>query len=115
MGSGHGPGVARAAPAPRTATLRALLAATAACCALSPGEAAGIGFPLGGDGGPELWDAVVASIGGHPMEPMMALIDSGANLHWRNPEMVRRPPLSQPLRGPLLTLDACGCRGSSRC
>ena len=34
------------------------------------GEGAGIGFPLGGDGGQEVWEATKDAVGGRPFDPM---------------------------------------------
>lgn len=53
----------------------------------SRGHGAGIGFPLGGDGGQEVWEATVEAVGGRPFDPMLDLIAAGANVNWQNVAM----------------------------
>ena len=75
-------------------------------------QAAPVGFPLGGDGGQELWQAVRDAADNKGFTEMLSLLQAGANVNWQNEDMVSPGPpigsiakLGSPwLTGPLTLL-----------
>ena len=85
--------------------------------AVSVIEAAAVGFPLGGDGGQELWAAVADAADSKGMDGMLALLEAGANVNWQNEDMVSPPLFGCGWCRALLTLTgvrAASVRNGSR-
>lgn len=72
------------------AQLRRLLLLLVLSMTLAPTviDGAAVGFPLGGDGGEELWQAVQDAADNKGMDAMLAMLEAGANVNWQNEEMV---------------------------
>lgn len=91
-----------------------LLCGTTTRVGLDGVQAAAVGFPLGGDGGEELWQAVRDAADNKGFTEMLSLLQAGANVNWQNEDMVGPGPpvgsiakLGSPcLTGPLTCLLA---------
>jgi hypothetical protein len=87
------PGLQLAKPAQLRTLRRLLLLLISMTLAPTATDGAAVGFPLGGDGGEELWQAVQDAADNKGMDAMLALLEAGANVNWQNEEMVRHLPV----------------------
>jgi|EP01043_Picozoa_sp_COSAG02_P006363 ankyrin repeat protein len=85
--------VLRRPPLLGTSPPRLLLLALLTTLAPTVADGAAVGFPLGGDGGQELWQAVQDAADNKGMDTMLALLEGGANVNWQNEEMVSHSPV----------------------